>query len=74
MKYIMVVISLLLHCTAVNSKVLIFKLCAIQISMDDCTREGEISLIGSNTTYILAGRMELCFESAWRAVCQGMWG
>ncbi len=43
------------------------------IAMGNCTREGEIRVIGSNTTRSLSGRMELCYESTWRAVCETMW-
>ncbi len=42
--------------------------------MNKCTTEGEIRLIGSNTTCLLAGRVELCYALEWRAVCHSMWG
>ena len=31
-------------------------------------------MTGTNTTDLIAGRIELCHGIEWRAVCQGQWG
>ena len=37
-------------------------------------RNGEIRVIGLNINEdVIAGRMELCYNRWWRAVCAGQW-
>ena len=38
-----------------------------------CTRNGDIRIIGLNSSCIIAGRMDLCYNLEWRAVCHGEW-
>ena len=45
----------------------------IFIGINECERNGDIRLMGLNFTWSIAGRVDLCYEKEWRAVCQGMW-
>ena len=40
--------------------------------MDACT-DGDIRMMGVSSTSTIAGRVDLCYQSQWRAVCQSMW-
>ena len=39
----------------------------------DGGREGDIRVIGVHTTNLVAGRIEICAQEVWRAVCHGNW-
>ena len=43
------------------------------LAMDDCATEGEIRVTGITGPDIIAGRVDLCYELHWRAVCHSMW-
>ena len=50
---------------------------AVSTSQEDtCTaaEEGDIRVIGQTNEDVIAGRVELCYEGLWRAVCAGGWG
>ena len=42
---------------------------------DHCTaaNEGDIRVIGLTTEDVIVGRMELCYQGVWRAVCAHGW-
>ena len=43
--------------------------------MEECTTNtnGTITVNGTNTSHLIAGRMLICDGMEWRAVCQGGW-
>ena len=44
--------------------------------MEECTTNttGAITVIGTNTSHLIAGRMLICDGMEWRAVCHYLWG
>ena len=43
------------------------------VAMNGCQTDGEIRLIGLNSTCILAGKVHLCYKNEWRTVCHSQW-
>lgn len=43
------------------------------VAPNNCTTNGEIRLIGLNTTCILSGKVHLCYKNEWRTVCHYRW-
>ena len=43
------------------------------LGTNNCTRNGDVRLTGINTTFFVAGRIDLCYEFQWRAVCHHLW-
>ena len=43
------------------------------VAINNCNNNGEIRLIGLNTTCILSGKVHLCYNNEWRTVCHSQW-
>lgn len=43
------------------------------LGMNECTRNGDIRIVGMSSTCILAGRIDLCHNYEWTAVCHANW-
>ncbi len=39
-----------------------------------CDQRGAVNIIGIETEYFIAGRLEICDGTVWRAVYHGSWG